>query len=439
MDNRLAVAAIVLAASLFDLPASFSQVAVPTAEQAISKPILTGYFPQWGLYDQPQYLVKNLVTTGGAALLDQLNYAQGFVIGGHCSIADPNADLNHSFTAEQSVDGVADKPGQIFRGYLHQLVELKRKYPHLKLILSLEGRSSNFAEDAKPENRAAFVNSCIDLFIKGQLAPGVTAPKLFDGFDIDWEYPHKEDAANYLALLQEFRSRLNAIRPGLLLNVAVGASPRMYEGTDMGAVSKLVDRVGLMTYDFSGPWSETTGFIAPLRAAPSFDGGSVESTVKAYLAAGVPAAKLLMGIPFYGYGWHQVTEDNHGLFQEGLAIRDDRSYRDIQSLAQQFTVYRDDLSQAPWLFDGDVFWTYEDPVSIHSKGKFASEQHLGGLMIWELSEDTPNALLLLAAHNALIPPTTATPHLQTISSPRPLLGPHDAGQTVVRPRDAEAR
>ena len=48
---------------------------------------------------------KHLVDNGSAALLDQMNYAQGFVSGGKCSVADPNADLNTTYTAENSVSG----------------------------------------------------------------------------------------------------------------------------------------------------------------------------------------------------------------------------------------------------------------------------------------------------------------------------------------------
>ena len=365
------------------------------------RPLLTGYFPQWGLYNDEPYLVKNLVTTGGAAMLDQLNYAQGFVTNRHCSIADPNADLNYTFTAAQSVTGIADDPKQLFRGNLHQLVELKRRYPHLKLIISLEGHPSNFAEDAQPQNRTTFVNSCIDLFLKGNLAPGITAPNLFDGIDIDWEYPQGVDAANYLALLTEFRQRMDAFRPGLHLNIAVGGSPRMYEGTEWAAISKLVDQVGLMTYDFAGPWSGVTGFISPLRIKQGHHNGTVESSVQEYRAAGIPASKLLVGLPFYGYGWHLVEETNNGLFQEGDGIRGDRPYRDIREIAQHSTVYRDDASQAPYLFDGDVFWTYEDAVSIQRKADYVRQQQLGGFMIWELGEDTTDALLLRSTHHAL--------------------------------------
>jgi chitinase len=365
---------------------------------------LVGYFPQWGLYNDPKYTVKDLVANGGAAMLDQINYAQGFVTNGRCSIADPNADLNYSFSAAESVNGRPDSPRQAFRGNLHQLAELKRAHPRIKILISLEGKAADFSQDAQPENRQAFLDSCVDLFLKGHLAPGINAPRLFDGIDVDWEYPHAADAENFLALLTDLRRRMDALRPGLILSVATGPNPHMYEGTDMESVGRLVDQVGLMTYDFNGPWSGTTGFVAPLLSEIPGEGGSVEHSVGAYVDAGVPAAKLLIGIPFYGYGWHQVPEIANGLNQEGTAIHGDRPYRYIQTLAADSTVYRDPRSKAPWLFDGDSFWTFDDPASIQAKASFARDQRLGGLMLWELGEDTSEGTLLQAAHTALVSP-----------------------------------
>jgi chitinase len=360
---------------------------------------LVGYFPQWGVYNDPQYLVKNLVS-GGKLLVDQINYAQGFVTDGRCSIADPNADLNMSFTAAQSVDGKADGTHHPFRGNLHQLWLLKKRFPKLHILISLEGKGADFAADARPENRQAFVRSCVDLFVKGDLAPGIRAPKLFDGIDVDWEYPHAEDAANFEALLREFRRQMDATRPGLTLSIAAGHSPRMYEGVDMSVIAGLVDQFGLMMYDFIGPWSETTGFVAPLLAVRGH-GGSIDSGVTAYLDAGVPAQKILMGVPFYGYGWKQVITTDDGLFQQGQSIRGDKPYSYISTLVTNSTLHRDGDSQAPWLFDGDSFWTYEDATSIQRKAGYAVQRGLGGLMVWELSEDDPSATLLRAAHRAL--------------------------------------
>ena len=377
--------------------------------------MLVGYFPQWGLYGDSPYTVKALVYSRGAAMLDQINYAQAFVKDGRCSIADPNADMNHTFSADSSVTGAADDPNAPLRGYFHQLVELKRLYPKVKVLISLEGRAADFAADAQPDHRAAFVASCVDLFIKGNLGPGISAAGLFDGIDVDWEFPRGAEAENFIPLMEEFRKQIDAVRPGLLLSVALGPSPRMYGDADLARLGALVDEVGLMTYDFNGPWSSTTGLIAPL-ASNSPDDGSVEQSVAAWKAAGLPAQKLLMGLPFYGYGWRQVSAENHGFGQDGRPIRGDRPYRFIQSLIASSTqqadlqpagttptvVYRDPVSQAPWLFDGSSFWTYEDQISIQTKATYAAREQLAGFMIWELSGDTPDAMLLKAAHAALM-------------------------------------
>jgi chitinase len=364
-------------------------------------PLLVGYFPQWGIYNEPQYFVKNLITSGAAPLLDQLNYAQGFIVNARCAVADPNADLNLAYTPVNSVDGSADGPVSLLRGSFHQLQELKKLYPQMKILISLEGKAASFAEAAAPESRTAFVSSCIDMFVRGHLAPGIDAPGIFDGFDVDWEYPQPEDVPNYLALLQEFRRQMNAMRPGLRLTIAAGPSPRMYHGVDFAAVSNVVDLVGLMNYDYSGPWHKETGFHAPLY---SEHGGNADATVREYEDAGVPAEKLLLGIPFYGYSWKSVGADNHGLFQQGESVHEDRPYRYIQTLIGASTVYRDQTAQSPWLYDGDTFWTYEDPVSAHFKSVYAAQHHLGGVMVWELGEDSSDAQLLKAAHTGLHTP-----------------------------------
>jgi chitinase len=365
--------------------------------------LIVGYFPQWGVHSPQPYYVKTLVTSGGARRLDQINYAQGSVRGGHCSLADPAADLKVAFTAAQSVNGRADDPKSPFRGNFHQFAELKQRYPKLKVVISLEGSPTDFAEDAKPEKRHAFVASCVDTFIRGRFAVNVSQPGIFEGIDVDWESPEAQDAGNFVALLQEFRRQLDAVRPGLRLSVAVGDTPLMLPGTDFAAVARIVDQVGVMNYDYTGPWDNRTGFVAPLFANPAAPPGysSIERSIASYRAAGVPAGKLLMGVPFYGYSWTRVEEANHGLFQEGDGVREDEPYHKIRALVGPFLVYRDPRSQAPWRFDGDTFWTYEDSVSVRYKVSYAARQHLAGVMIWELSGDTEDAELLHTAYHAL--------------------------------------
>ena len=448
---------------------SLTPAALP--QSPAPKPILVGYFGQWGVYDD--ILPVSLVTSGAASVLDQINYAQGFVTNGHCTVADPHADLDLPFTAENSITHTADSPTQLFRGNLHQLAELKRLHPKLKLLISLEGKADDFAFDARPENRAAFIQSCVDTFLRGHLAPGIAQPTLFDGIDLDWEYPHGDDAANFLALVTDLRHAMSAVRPGLRLAVAVGASPHMVEGVDIPAVAAVVDQVGVMNYDYHGPWNPYTDFIAPLYADPNSNAGSVARSLDEWQQAGVPTTKLLLGLPFYGYGWQQVGPTNNGLQQPAKAIRGDRPYSFFATLTAAalnpglvptpptppaipatenpptapnrlpattktkttapstkttapetetapptetplpFTLYRDPRSQAPWLYDGNTFWTFEDPASIRFKATYARDHHLAGAMIWELGNDNPAGALVRAAAQGLhhvTPPTHPQAH-----------------------------
>jgi chitinase len=395
-------------------------------------PLVVGYFPEWGLtYDQPYY-VKTLISNGSIKLLDQINYSQGSVTNGRCSVSDRKAALDTRYTRQNSVNGKADNPKSPFRGYYHQLKELKRRYPKLKVLISLEGAPAGFSKAARPENRQAFVASCIDTFLRGHFAPDISEPGIFDGFDIDWESPTKDEAADFVALIAEFRHQMDRLRPGLRLSIAVGDAPEMLPGTDFTAVGALVDQFGIMNYDYTGPWNPTTGFIAPLfsnRMDPRHS-NSVEKSIASYRAAGVPVEKILMGLPFYGYSWSEVEDTNNGLFQEGNGVRADQPYRYIRGLSASSSVYREQRSKAPWLFDGDTFWTYDDSTSIQYKISYAVYRHLAGVMIWELSGDTSDAELLHAIHQSLRRPNDFDIFEESSSQVEPAAG-RQASSSVI--------
>ena len=362
--------------------------------EAPRHPRIVGYFPGDGA--RRNFLVKDLVARGAVSVLDQINYSQGHVAAGQCVIADPVADLSRIFSADNSVDGTADAADASLRGNFHQLQELKKLYPNVKLLISLEGNAELFAEAAQPENRHAFVASCIERFIKGKFADGIEAPGLFDGIDLDWEYPKEADKLNLIALLGEFRRQLNSAGSNLLLSAAMGDGRITYQHLDMRAVALYVDEVGVMNYDYSGPWSKRTGLVAPLYSSPGDPekNNDVDSTIRGYESMGVPPEKILLGLPFYAYSWNRVAQDNHGLFQMGEPSRTDLPYNYIVSILDKFTTYRDPKSLAPWLYDGTTFWTYDDELSIGAKLKYAKQESLGGVMIWELSGDTAEGRLL---------------------------------------------
>jgi chitinase len=396
---------------------------VPAAASGGGKQVV-GYFIEWGVYGR-NYLVKDIVTNGSAGQLTTINYAFGNVApveeGGQvvCKLGDEWADYQMPWTPAQSVDGLAVTWPNPILGNFQQLKQLKAMYPNIKVVISLGGWTwSKYFSDAAltPASREAFVKSCVDLFIKGDLpdpgwggmgGPGAAAG-VFDGIDIDWEYPaaegnpgniyRPEDTQNFTLLLAEFRSQLNAVKPGLLLTIAAPAGKDKYSLIELKKISASVDWINLMTYDFHGPWDMRTNFQSNLHTSvkdwsePRF---GIDNVVKGYLSAGVPKNKLIVGMPFYGHGWTGVTNVNHGLYQAvaGPAPATweagTEDYKVLKAKFEQnlFQRYWDNKSQAAWLFDGTTFWTYDDAYTAALKATYVREKSLRGVMFWELSGD----------------------------------------------------
>jgi chitinase len=362
------------------------------------------YYPQWGLYGGypfPGYFVKNLITSGAAPRLTHLNYAFANVVDNQCASFDTWADFQDPLSADETVDGQPDSLApNAFVGNFHQLRELKQLYPNLRIVISIGGGSADpnaFSSAAMPENREAFVKSCIDMYIHGNFAPGIHEPGIFDGIDIDWEFPATtSDEENFTALLKEFRKQLDCIRPGMPLSIAAPAGSWAYQYIDLPTIQHILSYFNLMTYDFDGPWNNATGFVAPLYASlldpdPT---NNADYSVKAYLNMGIEPEKIVFGVPFYGYQWDQVPNINHGLFEPGTPVGSGSEYNYIMTIANTLTEYRDPTNKAPWLYDGNNFWTYDDPVSLEFKMDYVQKHHLGGVMIWEISGDLQDGLLL---------------------------------------------
>ena len=367
---------------------------------------IVGYFPRWGIYSN--YFVKNVVTSGSAPLLTHLDYAFANVVNNRCVSFDPWADYQAPVTAEHAVNGESDSHGA-FAGNFHQLQELKKLYPHLKIIMSIGGGSADpnaFRSAALPNNREAFVKSCVDMYIRGSFAPGLYEPGIFDGFDVDWEFPASvADRDNFTALLADFRHQLDALRPGLTLSIAGPPDRWSYQFIDLHQAQQYLDYFGLMTYDYDGPWKHTTGLLAPLyRSVKDPDpNNNASATVEGYLEAGVEPGKIVFGVPFYGYEWTNVPNIDNGLFEPGAPRGQGAAYNFIVTIESQFPKRRDSITQALWLYNGTNFWTYDDAVSIQFKMDYVRRSNLAGVMAWNLGQDLSDGRLLNAVVNGLKP------------------------------------
>jgi chitinase len=291
-----------------------------------------------------------------------------------------------------------------------KLAALKMKYPQLRTLISVGGwgASEGFSEAAADEpSRRKFGESCA-AFI---LAHG------FDGVDIDWEFPgdkNPADAKNFTLLLAAIRKELDAQakidgRP-YFLTIAASAGPAHYTILELGEIQKSIDWFNLMGYDLNGGWSQKTDFNAPLFAPTAMNDFapnsalSIDNAVKAYLAAGVPREKIVVGVSFYGQVWSDVGPANDGLFQPHGKVKprplkgDEWTFRTIREQGYDVGPRRhwNDVAKVPWFYDPatKVMVSYEDPASMKAKGDYARENGLGGVMIWELSQDDDAGSLL---------------------------------------------
>jgi chitinase len=374
-----------------------------------------GYFAAWGVYGR-NYHVKNIESSGSADKLTHINYAFANVVNNTCVLGDPYADYDKAYTAAESVDGIADTwDAGALRGSFNQLRKLKARHPHLKVLISLGGWtwSSGFSDAAMPANRATFVKSCVDLFLKDDRWTG-----LFDGIDIDWEYPgscgltcnqRPEDSDNFTALLAEFRAQLDATDPSMLLTIAAPAGPEKIDKIQVGSIHSHLDFINLMTYDMHGGWESSTNFHSPLYNAASNPAASMKfsthEAVQAWLDGGTPANKLVVGVPFYGRGWTGVGGANDGLWQpaSGAApAQYEAGIEDYKVLKEKGHpgFYHAD-TQSYWTFNGTEFWSYDNPTSIGTKMDYITANGLGGAMFWELSGDTKDGELITAVANGL--------------------------------------
>lgn len=313
----------------------------------------------------------------------QINYAFAKITDGRAHLGDPVRDAEN----------------------LRELTALRRRNPDLKIVLSLGGwdDSAGFSDAAATEeSRAAFAASCADLLSAHNL----------DGVDLDWEYPvsggapgtvHRpQDKKNFTLLLRELRRTLDrqGQRDGkrYVLTIAGAVSGGYLGSIETQAAAEIVDHIFLMAYDLHGPWDASADFNAPLYApsdAPSRSRASVDGGVSAWLDRGVPAEKLVLGIPLYGYIYQGVGSRNRGLYQpfdSAKSISWDKvkaSYLNRSS----YRPLRHAEAEVPYLYGNRCFLSYDDPASVAAKANLARQQGLGGVGFWELSQDRDGDLV----------------------------------------------
>ena len=432
-----------------------SSVTVTTS--ALSSLIVGGWFEEWSIY-YAGYNIANMQTNGVANVLTHLFYAFSGLTASPsgtaaCVLADPYADYQN--TSLPQVTGPYSGAGGVY-GNFGAIQQLKAAHPNLKTLISIGGANATntaaFVTAASTAaGRSSLASSCINMFLQGNLASGVTAPGLFDGINIDWEFPTATDTTNFTALLTEFRNQLTALTATtgktylLTFDAPAGLSnadnPGGYDTIDIPATFAQSDFVTIDGYNYAGDWELATNDASPIyddSADPlNGTGNTIDATVQAYLATGIPASKYTMGFPAYGAGWTgNLTSTNCGEYQNatevspvpntngvGLCSTGNNqsspaagcdtlltsglaTYKTIENLLNNgYTACYDSTRIATSAFNPttQTVFSYDDPTSIAAKAAYIKAHGLGGGYVWAVKDDDANGTVVKSLASGLNP------------------------------------
>ncbi|MCF7567233.1 glycoside hydrolase family 18 protein [Sabulilitoribacter arenilitoris] len=336
----------------------------------------------------------------------------------------PFEKLTHIiFSFTEVIDNEMKFKNELSSQKLKDLVAYKKKHPHLKVMIACGGWGgcAGFSDMANnPKLRQKFVKSTIDFIKEYDL----------DGTDMDWEYPgmrgagntfRKEDTQNFTALMKELREGLDATGKDMTLTFASAGWERYYDHIETLEVMKYADYMNIMTYDLAGGGSLFTGHhtnlgaftLNDLKGTPAYEAisnskqkrnpKSAESIVEYCKNLGVKPEQIVIGGAFYGRGWKGVAPENNGLYQKNKGVwvgwAKYANIRDKYENKGGFVRYWDTIAKAPYLYNAkdSIFISYDDPESVKLKTKYVKKNDLGGIMFWQLTNDTQQKNSLLDA------------------------------------------
>ena len=258
-----------------------------------------------------------------------------------------------------------------------------------RVVLSIGGwGAGGFSEAvASQATRKVFINSIIDFVKKTNI----------DGIDMDWEYPNSgaagiafspDDTPNFTAFLKELREALDAIRPGLLLTVAVGASLKCVQDLEISIIKDYIDYLNIMTYDLGH--SEDGKFRHHTNLFKEADDPQVsgDQAVKAYHEAGMPYEKIIIGSATYGKVFTLDKNDppkgHYPFWKIEAELANDKSVK---------FVWNEDAHAPIAILNKNHYVTYDDKRSVKEKCLYIKEHGLAGIMYWEYTSDRFGSLL----------------------------------------------
>jgi chitinase len=279
-------------------------------------------------------------------------------------------------------------------------------YPHLKILWSFGGWTLSGGFTQAAQNPQAFADSCYNLVEDPRWAD------VFDGIDIDWEYPNACGLSCDSSGPNAFRNVVSALRARFgqnnLVTAAItadGTSGGKIDATDYAGAVPNLNWIMPMTYDYFGAFSPS-GPTAPHSPLHSFAGIPQagfysDAAIQKLKSKGIPASKILLGIGFYGRGWTGVTQAGPGGSATGPAPGTYEPGSEDYKVLKNRCPSTGTVGGTAYAKCGSEWWGYDTPATIGGKMSYANSQGLGGAFFWELSGDTGNGELINAVRGGL--------------------------------------
>lgn len=374
------------------------------APTVFAQPLIMGYYTNWGTYKG--YPVGNPQLNEQARLLNILAYAFLEVdVNGSLYFSDPWSDLDHRDAAfcAQNRPICKNMAGTEGLGNFSKLTRDKI-YPDVKVVISVGGAGHDDSFHNAFNNTKNFIASLRAIIQTYQVA----------GIDLDFEPSGwtGSDASHYVNLVEEIRNHF----PAILITAAVTANPhviKQFQAENWRRFAEKVDYIGIMAYDFHGGFDgigNKTAFHSNLYSDnndPYHTHFSGDLAFKTYREMGVPASKLLLGIPAYGRVMTEIVDGGtKGLYQAigGAYYKGDldgemESYRSIISnwLGKGYTDYwhTNTTGTEPGVLSGvfayhaeqKIFVAFDNAALVDVKANYVKDHKMGGMMMWELRSD----------------------------------------------------
>ncbi|KAA8535301.1 hypothetical protein F0562_030304 [Nyssa sinensis] len=291
---------------------------------------------------------------------------------------------------------------------------VKQKNPSIKTLLSIGGSGTNYTRFSLMVSQSSYRKNFIDSSIKAARLYG------FHGLDFAWHSQSTvSDITNTGALFQEWRvaatsESRNSGGSQLILTMAAHHSPYLDSiSSIIDSIRRNLDWIHVISYNYYRPSKEN---YTRHHAALYDQSGrlNTDSGIREWISAGIPASKLVLGLPFYGYAWTLSNPENNVLGAPAvgpanIAPYGILSYKDIKGFMQRYGV--SSVYNSTYVVNYCTFNTtwigFDDVEAVMAKVSYAKEKKMLGYHIWQLSQDdnwvlSKAGLLYIVIHSVFV-------------------------------------